>query len=134
MNASLTSVLDIDAPSRRTRKLPAPKWVRKGSKAFLFRCVSSVLFAHPNVANAAVVGMPDPRLGERICAFVILSDGDGLPLSEVQRWMAESGMAKQKWPERVEVVDELPMTPSRKVQKFHLRQLISDTLSREGGD
>ena len=96
--------------------------------------VESVLFAHPNVANAAVVGMPDPRLGERICAFVILSNGDGLPLSEVQRWMAECGMAKQKWPERVEVVDELPMTPSRKVQKFRLRQFIAGTLSKEGGN
>ena len=96
--------------------------------------IESVLFAHPNVVNAAVVGMPDPRLGERICAFVILSQGDGLSLSEVQRWMAEAGMAKQKWPERVEVVDELPMTPSRKVQKFRLRQSIADTLSAEVGN
>jgi non-ribosomal peptide synthetase component E (peptide arylation enzyme) len=96
--------------------------------------IESVLFAHPNVVNAAVVGMPDPRLGERICAFVILSEGDCLSLSEVQRWMAEAGMAKQKWPERVEVVDKLPMTPSRKVQKFRLRQSIADTLSTEMGN
>jgi non-ribosomal peptide synthetase component E (peptide arylation enzyme) len=96
--------------------------------------IESVLFAHPNVVNAAVVGMQDPRLGERICAFVILSDGNSLSLSEVQQWMAKAGMAKQKWPERVEVVDEFPMTPARKVQKFRLHQLIADTLSKEEGN
>ena len=88
--------------------------------------IEDVLFAHPRVANAAVVGMPDARLGERICAFVVLSDGDSLGLSEVQAWMAGAGVAKQKWPEHVEVIDELPMTTSRKVQKFRLRERISE--------
>ena len=93
--------------------------------------VESVLFSHPRVANAAVVGMPDPRLGERSCAFVILSEGDGLDLAEVRDWMAKANVAKPKWPERIEIVDTFPMTPSGKVQKFRLREMIASRTARE---
>ena len=94
--------------------------------------IESVLFAHPRVANAAVVGMPDDRLGERICAYVILAEGESLEVAEVQAWMAEAGLAKQKWPERIEIVDALPMTPSGKVQKFRLREQIAARLGNDG--
>ncbi len=87
--------------------------------------VESVLFSHPRIANAAVVGMPDPRLGERACAFVILSEDGGLDLAEVQDWMEKANVAKPKWPERIEIVDAFPMTPSGKVQKFRLREMIA---------
>jgi cyclohexanecarboxylate-CoA ligase len=90
--------------------------------------IESVLFAHPSVDNVAVVGMPDDRLGERICAYVILHPGTALDVAEIQRWMEKSGVAKQKWPERVEIVDAFPMTPSGKVQKFRLRAMIAETL------
>lgn len=93
--------------------------------------IESILFAHPDIENVAVVGMPDPRLGERICAFAILRPGGTLDLGEAQRWMAKAGVAKQKWPERIEVVSTLPMTPSGKVQKFRLRELIAQVV---GGD
>ena len=91
--------------------------------------IESVLFSHPKVANVAVVGMPDARLGERICAYVIAQPGQTLTLAEVQRWMEAAGMAKPKWPERVEIVDALPMTPSGKVQKFRLRERIAARLA-----
>lgn len=94
--------------------------------------IESVLFAHPRVANAAVVGMPDDRLGERICAYVILAEGESLELAEVQAWMKEAGLAKQKWPEHIELVDALPMTPSGKVQKFRLRERIAARLGEDG--
>lgn len=87
--------------------------------------VENVLFSHPNVANVAVVGVPDVRLGERIGAFIVTKDGRSLGVAEVQRWMADAGLAKSKWPERIECVGELPMTPSGKVQKFRLRQQIA---------
>jgi cyclohexanecarboxylate-CoA ligase len=93
--------------------------------------IESVLFSHPRIASAAVVGMPDPRLGERICAFVILSEGSVLEISTVQEWMTEAGVAKPKWPERIEIVDEFPMTPSGKVQKFRLREMVAERLSQE---
>lgn len=91
--------------------------------------IEGVLFSHPKVANAAVVGMPDARLGERICAYVVAQQGQTLTLAEVQRWMAAARMAKPKWPERVEIVDALPMTPSGKVQKFRLREWIAARLA-----
>ena len=97
--------------------------------------IESVLFSHPKVANAAVVGMPDPRLGERICAWVILeadATGDStLTVGEVQTWMEEAGLAKPKWPERIEVVDAFPMTASGKVQKFRLREMIAARIEAE---
>ena len=93
--------------------------------------IESLLFSHPKVANAAVVGMPDPRLGERICAFVILDADATLTIGEVQGWMAAAGLAKPKWPERIEVVDAFPMTASGKVQKFRLRKAIAARLEAE---
>lgn len=93
--------------------------------------IEDLLFAHPAVAAAAVVGMPDERLGERICAFVVLHPGATLSLSEVQAWMERHGLAKQKWPERVEVVDTFPMTPSGKVQKHLLRERIGQIIAQE---
>ncbi len=93
--------------------------------------IESVLFSHPKVTNVAVVGMPDPRLGERICAYVIAAEGETLTLPEVQQWMADAHMAKPKWPERVEIIDALPMTPSGKVQKFRLREMIAAQIAAE---
>lgn len=87
--------------------------------------IEDVLFKHPRVASVAVVGSPDARLGERICAYVVLSNGGELGLGEVQRWMKEAGVAQQKWPERIEVVPQLPMTTSGKVQKFILREMAA---------
>jgi acyl-CoA synthetase (AMP-forming)/AMP-acid ligase II len=87
--------------------------------------IESVLFSHPKVHNAAVVGVPDERLGERICAFVIPMEGETIELAETQEWMAKSGLAKQKWPERIEVVDVFPLTPSGKIQKFKLKERLA---------
>ena len=98
-----------------------------------------MLFSHPKVANAAVVGMPDARLGERVCAYVIL-DADSaaadptLSVEEVQAWMRAAGLAKPKWPERIEIVDTFPMTASGKVKKFRLREWIAARLEADIGD
>jgi len=93
--------------------------------------VENILFAHPKVANVAVVGMPDTRLGERVCAFVVPKAGERLALEEAQEWLRAAGAARQKWPERVEHVEALPMTPSGKVQKFRLREAIRERITRE---
>ncbi|MCA0241624.1 MAG: AMP-binding protein [Proteobacteria bacterium] len=86
--------------------------------------IESLLYQHPAVAAAALVGYPDARLGERGCAFVVLRPGAEFSLAQLQAWMAECKVAKQYWPERVEIVQDLPRTPSGKIQKFKLREAI----------
>ena len=95
--------------------------------------IENLLFRHPAVMSAALVGYPDLRLGERACAFVALRPGHRLDLKDVQAYMAENKVAKQYWPERIEVVADLPKTPAGKVQKFQLRELaktFGDVLTR----
>jgi len=86
--------------------------------------IEALLYKHPAIAAAALVGYPDARLGERGCAFVVLRPGASFSLETLQAYMAESKVAKQYWPERVEIVDDLPRTPSGKVQKFKLRERV----------
>ena len=87
--------------------------------------IEGLLYKHPAVAAAAIVGYPDPRLGERACAFVVPRPGAVLTLADVQAYMAECKVAKQYWPERLECLPQLPCTPSGKIQKFKLRELIA---------
>jgi cyclohexanecarboxylate-CoA ligase len=84
--------------------------------------VEGLLFRHPAVAEVAIVGYPDERLGERACAFVRLREGASLTFEEMVAHLEAQRMARQYIPERLEVVDELPRTPSGKVQKFRLRE------------
>ncbi|HEV2783352.1 MAG TPA: AMP-binding protein [Actinophytocola sp.] len=85
--------------------------------------VEAALLRHPRVKDVAVIGYPDERLGERACA-VIVPDGPAPDLPALREHLTAVGMAKQYWPERVELAEELPKTPSGKVQKFKLRELL----------
>jgi cyclohexanecarboxylate-CoA ligase len=96
--------------------------IRGGENVPVFE-IEALLYQHPAVAMAAIVGYPDERLGERACAFVVLKPGATLDLATVQAYMAECKVAKQYWPERVEVLPQLPATPSGKIQKFKLREI-----------
>ncbi|MGV9408757.1 AMP-binding protein [Nocardia sp. NPDC003693] len=88
--------------------------------------VEEVLLSMPAVAEAAVVAAPDARLGEHAAAVLRLRPGRDAPtLDEVRAHFAAQGLAKQKWPEELRVVDDFPRTPSGKVQKFRLRQDIA---------
>ncbi len=85
--------------------------------------VESLLLRHPAVDEVVVIGLPDDRLGERACAVVASSKAD-LRLNELTAFLDEAGMAKQYWPERLEVMNDMPRTPSGKIQKFKLRELL----------
>ncbi len=85
--------------------------------------VEQLIYRHPAVLEVAIVGMPDARLGERACAFVVLRGGTALGFPELRAWLEQNHVAKNYWPERLEVTTELPKTPSGKVQKFRLREL-----------
>ena len=84
--------------------------------------VENLIYRHPQVAECAVVAMPDRRLGERPCVYVVAKAGASLDLAELTRFLAKEGMAKTYWPERLELVKEMPRTPSGKIQKFKLRE------------
>lgn len=87
--------------------------------------VENVLYENPKLESVAVVAIPDPRLQERACACVVLKPGvEGFTFEELQQFMAAKGVAKNYWPERLEVLRELPKTPSGKIQKYHLREQV----------
>lgn len=87
--------------------------------------IEEVLARLPAVAEVAVVGAPDERLGERGCAFVRLApDATAPTLDDLRAHLAEVGLAKQKWPEDLRVVEEFPRTPSGKIRKVDLRAML----------
>ena len=89
--------------------------------------VEELLMTIDGVAEVAVVAAPDERLGEHAAAVFRLRDGASAPtLDDVRAHLAQAGLAKQKWPESLYAVAELPRTPSGKIQKFRLRQQLRD--------
>ena len=93
--------------------------------------VENLLYTHPKVAGVAIVAMADPRLGERACAVVIPREGQSITLAEITAFLERQQLARQKFPERLEIVSEFPMTPSGKVQKYRLRQLVAERIAAE---
>lgn len=88
--------------------------------------VEELLYRHPSVQDAAIVAMPDPRLGERACAFVTLKPRERLSFEDMIAYLERHRMARQYLPERLEVVEEMPRTPSGKIQKFRLRDKAAE--------
>ncbi|MDI9259547.1 AMP-binding protein [Alicyclobacillus sendaiensis] len=106
--------------------------VNRGGEKIPVVEIEDLLYQHPDIADAAVVAMPDERLGERACAYVVLKPGaKRLELCDITDFLGERGMAKIYWPERLEIIDEMPRTASGKIQKYVLRQDIQQKLERE---
>jgi cyclohexanecarboxylate-CoA ligase len=104
----------------------------RGGQNISAREVEEHLLDHPGVRDVAVVAMPDTRLGERICAYVVPApEVTDLTLDHLVTFLRERRIAVQKLPERLEVVDALPMTPTGKVQKHVLRADVAGKLAVE---
>ena len=86
--------------------------------------VEDVLLRHPGVADVAVVGLPDPRTGERVCAVIVPLKGATFDATTVGAHCRSEGLAKPKWPEQVELVDVIERNPMGKILKQKLRQAI----------
>jgi acyl-CoA synthetase len=94
--------------------------------------VEELLLRLPGVAECAVVAAPDVRLGEHACAFVrMLPQATGTSLDDVRTHLERAGLARQKWPEELHVVDDFPRTASGKVQKFVLRDRLRQALASD---
>ena len=87
--------------------------------------VESLIHRHPAVEDCAIVGMPDARHGERGCAFVSLRAGTTLDFAGLIQFLNAAGLIKPYWPERLEVLEAFPRTPSGKIQKFRLRDMAA---------
>ena len=94
--------------------------INRGGIKFNPTDVEAILANHAAIAQCAIVPMPDPVLGERACCFVVLRPGAAVTLDQLRAWLTAHEVAKLKWPERLEIVDDMPMTPTRKVKKAEL--------------
>ena len=105
--------------------------VNRGGEVIYVREVEEVLFKHPKVQEVSIVGYPDIELDERTCAFVMLKDKNNpLTRKEVAEFMKDK-MAKYKIPDRIEIVDALPLSAGAKVQKFKLKEIIKAKVEKE---
>ena len=96
--------------------------IRKGENISA-KEVEDLLYQHPKVADAAVIGLPDPVSGERACAVVVCRDaGQPLGFDEMVAHLTRQGLMRQKLPEQLELVRELPRNPTGKVLKHELRK------------
>jgi acyl-CoA synthetase (AMP-forming)/AMP-acid ligase II len=106
----------------RTKEL-----IIRGGANIYPREIEEALYEHPKVRDAAVVGLPDARLGERVCACIVMRDGQAISLEEVVEFLRRK-VATYKLPEYLVLLDDLPRTPTGKVQKTPLRQIALDEL------
>lgn len=106
--------------------------VDRGSEKINCEEVESAVSTHAAIAGCAVVGMPDPVLGERVCAYIVLRGTQNAPgIPDIQAHLQALGLAKFKWPERIEVIDTLPLTKVGKLDKAALRTAIAERLLEE---
>jgi cyclohexanecarboxylate-CoA ligase len=95
--------------------------INRGGVKFNPADVEAIIGAHAGVAQCAIVPTPDPVLGERACCFVVLKPGAAaVTLDDLREWLTAKEVAKARWPERLEIIDDMPLTPTRKVKKAEL--------------
>jgi len=100
--------------------------IRKGEN-IAAKDIEDVLYQHPKVAEVAIIGLPDPERGERVCAVVQLAEGaDELAFVEMQEFCRDSGMMTQKIPEQLEFVDVMPRNATMKILKYELRERFAE--------
>jgi len=106
--------------------------INRGGEKISAEEIENLILTHPAVQNVACVPMPDPVLGERMCAYAILRGGNTLTLPELVAFLMSEEIAKHKLPERLEIVKEFPLSPFGKVSKRDLTERITQRLKSEG--
>ncbi|WP_144528080.1 AMP-binding protein [Peribacillus simplex] len=91
--------------------------------------VENVLYEHPDISSAQVIAVPDSRLQEKACACISMKTGKSpITMDSMQEFLSDKGLAKQYWPEFLEIMDDFPRTASGKIQKFRLREMINEKI------
>lgn len=116
------AVRDEEGNVRITGRLK--ELINRGSVKYNPRDVEDLLIQHPKVLQVAIVPMPDEVVGERACCFVVPSGKETLQLEELCKHLLDSGITKHKLPGRLLVIDEMPMTATRKTIKGKLKELL----------
>lgn len=112
----------------------AKEVINRGGTKIYPKATEDLLATHPDIIDAAVVGMPDERLGERVCAYVVARPGTTPGVAELRSWFSEQKAMKYLAPEEVVILDELPMTPTGKVAKAELQQDAARRAATGGTD
>jgi 2,3-dihydroxybenzoate-AMP ligase len=99
--------------------------INRGGEKISAEEVENLLYRMPGIAQVAAVAAPDAELGERICVFVVPEPGGDITLGAISDGMATAGVARFKWPERLEIVAELPVTKMGKLDKKALRDMLA---------
>ena len=99
--------------------------INRGGEKISAEEVENLLYRMPGIAQVAAVAAPDAELGERICVFVVPEPGGDITLGAIRDGMATAGVARFKWPERLEIVAELPVTKMGKLDKKALREMLA---------
>jgi acyl-CoA synthetase (AMP-forming)/AMP-acid ligase II len=99
--------------------------INRGGVKYNPRDIEDLLDAHPDVLQAAIVPLPDPVLGERACCVIVPSSAHPPTLEALCAWLAERGIAKTRLPEKLVVVAEMPLTPTRKIIKGRLLEMLA---------
>lgn len=126
----LASISIVDGTRYVTIEGRIKDLINRGGEKINAEELELLLLEHPGISDAAVVAMPDPRLGERTCAYLVAA-GKSLTLANIQDHLTRLGVAKFKWPERIEWLDALPRTNVNKIDKKHLRVDIAAKLERQ---
>lgn len=110
--------MDEDGNIRITGRLK--EVINRGGVKFNPADIEALIDQHPSVLQCAIAPLPDPVMGERACCFAVLRPGAALSLDEIRDWMTKHEIGKTKWPERLEIIAEMPLTPTRKIKKADL--------------
>jgi non-ribosomal peptide synthetase component E (peptide arylation enzyme) len=121
----------FDSEGRLTIKGRCKDIIIRGGQNIYPLEIENILTRHPKVLKAAVVGLSDTEMGERVCAYVVLKSGGNFSFSEMVQFMKDQGIAAFKIPEQLEIIGELPLSGGIKVDKKRLRQDIEDRLREE---
>jgi 2,3-dihydroxybenzoate-AMP ligase len=123
-----------DAGGNLTVEGRAKDLINRGGEKISAEEIENLLLAHPAVEEAAAVAMPHPVLGEQTCAYLVLRPDETVDLAAVSAYLDSRGVARFKWPERLEIVAALPVTNVGKIDKKKLRDDIAARLAAEPGD
>ena len=122
-------MIDTDGNLRIVGRLK--EMINRGGKKFFPREIEEILYTHPQVLYAAIVGIPDPRLGERNCLCLVPRPGETPTLKSLVAFLGDS-VATYKLPERLELFTQFPFTPTRKIQRHALVREVVARISAAG--